>query len=73
LASGHTVNRVIDKYGGYHLTPVGGMDGFGRANGGQVSVPLIRQDELIGQKKRLTPVATARARPWGASIMSKLK
>ena len=67
LAAGHAVDGIVDKDHGDILAARRGMDGLCRADGGKVAVALIGKDDILRMHARLTPVATAGARPWAAS------
>jgi hypothetical protein len=48
LAAGHTVNRVIDEHHRDGFAAIGGMHDFGAADGGQVAIALIAQNNALG-------------------------
>ena len=48
VAAGHAVDAVVDEEGGEPLAPGGGGDDLGHADGGQVAVPLVGKDHLVG-------------------------
>ena len=47
LSAGHAVDGVVDKHYHYVLTAVGGMDGLGGADSGQVAVTLIGEHHVL--------------------------
>jgi hypothetical protein len=54
LTSGHPVNCVVDEDDGYIFSSVGGVNDFGHADGGQVAVTLIGEDDAV-RKNPLQP------------------
>ena len=47
LASGHAVDAVVDKDHGDVLPPVGGGEGLAQADGGEIAVPLVGEDQAV--------------------------
>ncbi len=72
LSAGHTVNSVVYEYDGHFFTTVSAVHNFSHTNGCEVAVTLIGEDELV-TAGAFTPVATAGARPCGASTLSTLR
>ena len=50
LPARHAVNRVIDENRRDRFAAVGGMQNLGRADGRQIAVALIRNDDRIGAR-----------------------
>ena len=48
LAAGHAVNGVVDEDDGDILAAGGSVDRLGGADGGQVAVALVGEDDVIG-------------------------
>src|SRR5208283_3158772 len=48
LAAGHSVDGVVDEEYGDMFAAVGGVDDFGGADGGEVAVALIGNDDAVG-------------------------
>jgi len=49
LPTGHAIDGVVYEDDGDIFTPVGGVKTFGNADGGKVSVTLIRKNDTIGK------------------------
>lgn len=52
LAAGHAVDGVVDEDDDDVLATVGGMDGLGGTDGGEVTVALIGEDDVAGIEAR---------------------
>ena len=48
LSARHAVDRVVDEKHGDFFAAVGGMDDLGGADGGEVTIALVRDDDLVG-------------------------
>ena len=48
LSACHAVDRVVDEEDGDFFAAVGGVDDFGSADGGEVTVALVGDDDLVG-------------------------
>ena len=48
LAAGHAVNRVVDENHGNVLTAIGGVQNLRRADGREISVALVANDNAFG-------------------------
>ncbi len=63
LAGCHAVNGVVGKKHADFFPAGCGVNDFGRADGRQIAVALIGEDDLVEGWTRLMPVAAAGARP----------
>jgi len=72
LAAGHAKVGIINEDDRDVLTTGGGMDDLTGADGSQIAIALVGEDDPVGQT-RLMPVAMAGARPCGASTKSVIK
>src|SRR6185369_8075028 len=48
LASGHTVDTVVDEEHGDVLAPVGGVNDLGGADCGEIAITLVGDNDLVG-------------------------
>ena len=48
LPPGHAVNGIVNEDDSDFFATGGGMDNFGRANGGQIAISLVSKDNLAG-------------------------
>ena len=64
LPAGHAIDRVVDEEDADFFSAIGGVDDFGRADRGQVSIALIGDHNLVGtsalQARRRCRRATVR-------------
>ena len=63
LAAGHAVDGVVDEEDGDLFAAVGGVDDFGGADGGEIAVSLIGDDDAVG-----TGALDAGGRGGGAAV-----
>jgi len=47
LTGSHAIDGIVDKEGGNFLAAGSRMDDLGRADGGQVTISLVRKDHVI--------------------------